>query len=82
MGEQLEIVWNDDHVSKFDFNWLYERNFNRENQKQYLEKNYRPAQKLWSRDQFEMKEFQAKDVFETDEGSVLSLFHAFDFQFI
>lgn len=64
------MTWQDDHVSQFDVDWLCARNFTLENQKQYLDKHYRPQPELWSKSQFELKEFQASDVFDTDDGKI------------
>lgn len=55
-------------MSTFELEWLYERNFTAENRKIYLDNNYRPKPVLWSKDQFEMKEFNAADVLENDDG--------------
>lgn len=63
------MTWQDDHVSKFDIDWLRERNFTTENQKRYLDKHYRPKPKLWSKDQFDLKPFQATNIFEDNEGN-------------
>lgn len=63
----LEITWKDNHISRFDLNWLQERSFLTENQNEYLDQNYIKP-KLWSNDQFSLKEFQAADVMESDEG--------------
>lgn len=68
IGKQLEVTWLDDHVSNYDVEWLLERSFSAENRTRYLENHYRPQPKLWSKNQFEMKVFQAKEVFEYDEG--------------
>lgn len=46
-----------------------ERSFSDDNREHYLEHQYRPMPKLWSKNQFEMKVFQADDVFTSDEGS-------------
>lgn len=55
-------------MSNYDVEWLLERSFSAENRTRYLENHYRPQPKLWSKNQFEMKIFQAKEVFENDEG--------------
>ncbi|XP_055309057.1 gamma-butyrobetaine dioxygenase-like [Sitodiplosis mosellana] len=68
INKQLEVIWKDDHVSKFDFKWLYERSFTAESRQKYLDNHYRPKPMLWSKEQFEMKEFKAGDVFENDEA--------------
>lgn len=67
--KELQIIWQDDHVSKFDWDWLCERSFSAENRKNYIEHHYRTKPKLWSKNQFVMKEFQANSVFDTDEGT-------------
>lgn len=64
------MVWQDDHESQFDIEWLLERNFSAENRKRYLDDHYRSKPQLWSKSQFDLKTFQAHDVFETDEGIV------------
>lgn len=55
-------------MSKFDIDWLVERSFTDENRERYLEEHYQPKLRLWSKKQFEMKTFQASDVFGSDEG--------------
>lgn len=64
----MHVTWQDDHVSKFDLEWLHKRNFSAENRQKYLNNHYRSKPVLWSKDQFVLKEFQANDVFETDDG--------------
>lgn len=64
----MQIIWQDDHVSKFDWDWLCERSFSAENRKKYIDNRYRPKYNLWSKKQFVLKEFQAENVFETDKG--------------
>lgn len=63
------MIWKDDHVSKFDLQWLYERRFTAESRQKYLNNHYRPKPLLWSKEQFEMKEFEAAGVLECDEGT-------------
>lgn len=70
--KQLQITWQDDHVSKFDWEWLCDRSFNADNRKKYIDGHYRPKPKLWSKTQFVIKEFQAESVFNTDAGMLLS----------
>lgn len=67
------MTWLDNHMSKFDIDWLIERSFTAENKKRYLEEHYQPELALWSKKQFEMKIFQASDVFESDEGILTHL---------
>lgn len=67
------MVWEDDHVSKFNLEWLRERSFATEHQKKYLDNHYRPQPKLWSKEQFEMKQFDANDLFENNEGTLMRL---------
>lgn len=55
-------------MSKYDLKWLRERSFNHEHQKQYLDNHYRPQPTLWSKDQFELKTFEASEVLENNEG--------------
>lgn len=71
IGSQLQVTWFDNHVSRYDIKWLLERSFSRENRENYLENHYRPKPKLWSKNQFEMKVFEANDVFTNDEGTSL-----------
>lgn len=71
------MTWLDDHVSKYDIEWLLKRHFSDDNRKSYLEHRYRPTPKLWSKNQFEMKMFQANDVFEDDEGLISISIYAF-----
>lgn len=73
IDKQLQITWKDDHVSNFDLNWLHERSFNADHQKQYIDTNFIKP-KLWSKNDFKMKEFQAVDVMESDEGISLDNF--------
>lgn len=68
VDKHLEVTWKDSHVSTFDLKWLRDRSFVPENQKKYLDNYYLPKHKLWSKDQFVMKTFEAKDVFENNEG--------------
>lgn len=58
----------DDHVSKFDLEWLHERSFTAESRQRYFDNHYRPKPSLWSKEQFEMRTFEARNVFENDEG--------------
>lgn len=62
------MTWSDNHISKFDIEWLIERSFSDENRKHYLEEQYQPPLALWAKKQFEMKTFQAADVFDSNEG--------------
>lgn len=66
------MIWIDDHVSKFDLEWLYERSFNAESRKNYLDNHYRPKPMLWSKKEFEMKQFKAADILENDEGTYIN----------
>lgn len=68
VDKSLKIVWNDDHVSTFDFDWLYDRNFTPENRKKYIETSYRLKPILWSKDEFVLNKFEAPEVFDTDDG--------------
>lgn len=70
VDKQLEITWNDDHVSRYDFNWLFERNFTAANRQRYLTNEYRPPMDLWSKDQFVLEQFEFADVLESDEGEI------------
>lgn len=68
------MTWNDDHVSKYDIEWLIQRNFSPENRKRYVENHYLPTPILWSKDQFKMNEFQSIDVLESDQGTYLRFY--------
>lgn len=69
IDKQLEVIWNDNHTSKYDFDWLFERNFTAENRQRYLTTKYRPPMDLWSKQQFKLEEFQVADVLGSDEGT-------------
>lgn len=65
-------MWNDDHVSAFNIDWLLERNFSKRTRDQYLADNYRPTMQLWSKEQLTLKKFEANDVYGTDEGRIIA----------
>lgn len=81
VDKQLQVTWMDNHVSKFDISWLVERSFTDENKKRYLENHYQPELQLWSKKKFEMKTFQASDVFQSDEGIFTRMNSAYLFPF-
>lgn len=70
------LTWYDNHISKFDIDWLVERSFTAENRKRYLEEHYQPPVALWSKKQFQMRTFQAADVFGSDEGTYIYLHYS------
>lgn len=68
LDKNLQITWADKHISNFEIDWLYKRNFSFENRCKYLESIYRPKVKLWPKDEFSMKTFEAANVLETNDG--------------
>lgn len=60
----VTIKWQDDHISEFNNDWLYERSFLKSSQNNYLEKNYRPKKVLWNKSSIRtlVKTFEFNDV--------------------
>lgn len=70
LDEQLKIIWNDEHSSQFDLNWLKARNFSEENQESYLNEIYRPKPRFWSKVEFNkiVESFEFNDILRTKDG--------------
>lgn len=69
--KKLKVTWNDNdrHMSEFDYEWLKARNFSRENREDYLKTFYRPAKRLWSKDDFSsaLQYFDFAKIIESDD---------------
>lgn len=65
----MKFNWSDGHTSLFNFDWLKERNFTKENGQKYLQTEYRLSPKLWPKNQFKYnyKSFKYQDVIENDK---------------
>ncbi|ALC49295.1 CG4335 [Drosophila busckii] len=51
--QQLQVRWSDEHESSYGLSWLRERSFEPQAQREYLQRDYRPAMRLWAGAQFE-----------------------------
>lgn len=65
----MQVTWNDNHISKYDFEWLFERNFTAENQERYINTRYQPPMDLWSKKQFDLEKFEVADVLGSEKGT-------------
>lgn len=66
----MKFTWSDGHVSKFNLDWLKERNFSKENHENYLKTQYRLPMRLWSKAEFAQvyKKFDFNDVINNDDA--------------
>ncbi|XP_077290144.1 gamma-butyrobetaine dioxygenase [Arctopsyche grandis] len=51
--DNIEIKWDDGHLSTFNLKWLHERSFNKSDRKNYTENVYKLKKKQWSKNQFD-----------------------------
>ncbi|EDW01771.1 gamma-butyrobetaine dioxygenase [Drosophila grimshawi] len=75
--QTLQIEWSDDHQSSYPISWLQERDFSQANRARYLRAYYRPEQRHWSGQQYELirREFQYQELLESDEALLQWLHH-------
>ncbi|XP_017055604.1 gamma-butyrobetaine dioxygenase [Drosophila ficusphila] len=52
-AKEISVKWSDNHVSRFSLNWLKNRSFEEERQKEYLQEFYRPTTRHWSGSEFQ-----------------------------
>ncbi|XP_037939818.1 gamma-butyrobetaine dioxygenase [Teleopsis dalmanni] len=66
----VNITWNDKHESTFDLDWLLERDFSKDNRQRYIENVYKPAPRLWSKEEYVnvSKTFEYADVANENEA--------------
>jgi len=66
--KELKVKWSDSHESSFSLDWLKERSFQEERQKEYLREFYRPATKHWSGAEFQeiARHFSYEEVMSQD----------------
>lgn len=71
--KSLKIIWNDDHVSEYNFKWLRDRSFADNDRRKYLSTTYRPDPRLWGKADFEnvIESFEFEDVVNTSDGNQL-----------
>ncbi|XP_047003044.1 gamma-butyrobetaine dioxygenase-like isoform X1 [Schistocerca americana] len=71
----FNIKWSDGHNSSFQFDWLKERNFTSEKQKQWLSKTYRAPKETWNTQKFQsiIKRFKFADIIKSDQSLLLWL---------
>ncbi|XP_017779601.1 PREDICTED: gamma-butyrobetaine dioxygenase-like [Nicrophorus vespilloides] len=67
---KIEIDWDDDHRSIYNFDWLKKRSFKRTVQEKYLADSYLPEKILWDKKDFfnVIKTYQYDDVMNDDES--------------
>lgn len=67
---KLRVVWNDNHSSDFELDWLQARSFNVGDREKYLNKIYRPRPRLWSKTEFDkfVEHFKYDDIVSTRQG--------------
>lgn len=49
----MEILWDDNHRSVFNYEWLKKRSFAKEDQDEFLKKNIDFPKHLWNKDNFD-----------------------------
>lgn len=49
VDNDIILRWQDDHISKFNTDWLIKHSFLKESQNKYLEENYRPVRVAWNK---------------------------------
>lgn len=67
---KVTIKWNDNHISAFNLEWLYERNFTSENREHFLSDTYKPKRITWNKDDFKplFKRFDFASIMAEDGG--------------
>lgn len=69
----LNVNWSDNHESSFHIDWLTDRAFTKEKQKQYLRDFYRLPYQTWRKSMFKdvIKYFEFDDVLNDDRSEFL-----------
>lgn len=72
----LKVKWSDQHESTHRLEWLLKRRFDSDAREKYLQHNYRPKRRLWTKQQFEstLKTFEFNDLIETDDGELKRIY--------